>query len=214
MDTLDEQAAATAEPSVTTIAVPAPEVAAPPAAPAGPLAVLRVRVPAALAWVCLGVALLALALLGLAPRVFDYRTETVLSGSMQPRFSPGDVLVVVSQPVQDVHVGEIISYHIPIGDHHVEAHRIVRIVSRGAHPVVITKGDANSAPDPWRARLDCNTVWEVRYVIPHLGRAIQFLRSPLMHLLTVIVAPVLLAIMLLRRVWQAGTEPETEAGAP
>jgi signal peptidase len=213
VDTLDAHAPDASAPSVTTIAVPAPD-AVEPAAPTatGPLAVVRARVPSALAWICLGIAVVALLAIGIAPRIFDYRTETVLSGSMRPTFAPGDVLVVVSQPVRDIHVGEIISYHIPIGDHHVEAHRIVRIISRGAHPIVITKGDANPTADPWHARLDGNTVWQVRYVIPDLGLVIQFLRGTIVHLLTVVVAPVLLAVMLLRRVWRSGPEPE--AGAP
>ena len=155
-------------------------------------------------------AVAVMALVGLGPRVFGYQTETVLSGSMAPTFAPGDVLLVSPQPVTQIHVGEVISYHIPIGDHHVETHRIVRVVSRGAHPVIITRGDANVAPDPWRARLDGSRVWQVRAVIPDLGTVIQALRGPTAHLLTVMVAPALLALVLLTRIWRR----ERTAGRP
>ena len=63
------------------------------------------------------------------PRFGLYRIETVLSGSMQPTLNPGDLIVVTPEPASDVKVGQVISYQIPIGDHHVESHRIVRVIS-------------------------------------------------------------------------------------
>ena len=55
-------------------------------------------------------------------------------------------MLVTPEATADVRVGEVISYKIPVEDHHVETHRIVRIISAGRHPVVVTKGDANTAP--------------------------------------------------------------------
>ena len=162
-------------------------------------------------WACLAAACAVLALVGLGPWLLGYRTETVLSGSMRPTFAAGDVLLLSPEPARDVRVGQIISYHIPIGDHHVEAHRIVRIVSWGAHPTVITRGDANPTADPWQARLDGSQVWVVRGVIPELGSAIRFLRTPIAHLLTVVVTPLLLVGLLLWRIWRRESEPRAPA---
>src|SRR5205809_3772097 len=89
------------------------------------------------------VACVALLGLGLLPRTGWYRPVTVLSGSMRPAFAPGDMVVVTPEPVRDVRAGQIISYRIPIGDHHVQTHRVVAVVHGGAHPSVRTKGDAN-----------------------------------------------------------------------
>src|SRR5207247_7659407 len=97
---------------------------------------------------------------------------------------------------------------IPIGDHHVQTHRVVAVVHGGAHPSVRTKGDANAAPDPWVARLDGTTAWRVRAVLPKLGWVVFWLRTPRVEKLTLILAPILLALLGLLRIWR-GEEGET-----
>jgi signal peptidase len=155
----------------------------------------------------LGAALTVFAFLALLPHTGLYRPETVLSGSMKPYFSPGDLVIVTPEPAQDVRVGQVISYHIPVGDQHVQSHRVVQVVRRGEHPLIRTKGDANKARDPWTARLDGSTAWQVRLVVPKFGFVIVWLRDPLLRLLTVFVAPALFALVALRRIW---TDPEHE----
>lgn len=142
-----------------------------------------------------------LVMLSVAPRVGWFRVETVLSGSMRPAFSPGDLLIVAPEPTQTVHVGQVVTYAIPVGDHHVESHRVVHVVKPGVNPVIITKGDANTTADPWHAELRGPTAWKLRMVIPRLGLAIQLLRSPLAHLASVILAPLCFAAIWLRRIW-------------
>jgi signal peptidase len=159
------------------------------------------------------VAIVALVGLGLVPRTGWYRPVTVLSGSMRPALSPGDVAVLTPEPVRDVRVGQAISYRIPVGDHHVQTHRVIAIVHGGAHPSVRTKGDANRAPDPWVAKLDGSTVWQVRAVLPKVGWVVFWFRTPLMHELTVFVAPLLLALLVLLRIWRGGNN-ETGAEVP
>ena len=154
-------------------------------------------------------ALTVFLLLALLPRTGLYRPETVLSGSMRPDFSPGDMVIVTPEPASDVRVGQVISYHIPVGDKHVQTHRIVKILRGGEHPVVQTKGDANNARDPWSARLDSATAWRVRFVVPKLGWMIVWLRDPLLKLLTVFVAPALFALFALWRIWHEPGEDET-----
>ena len=50
---------------------------------------------------------------------------------MKPYFSPGDIVVVTPEPTRDVRVGQVISYHIPVGDHHVQSHRVIEVVRGG-----------------------------------------------------------------------------------
>ena len=154
-------------------------------------------------------ALAIFVLLALLPRTGLYRAETVLSGSMRPDFNPGDMVIVTPEPSRDVRVGQVISYRIPVGDHHVQTHRIVKIVRAGDHPVIRTKGDANNVRDPWNARLDGGTAWQVRAVVPKLGWMIVWLRDPLLKLLTVFVAPALFAAVALWRIWSDDDEGET-----
>ena len=136
------------------------------------------------------------------PRLGLFRVETVLSGSMQPSIDAGDVIVVTPEPVSAIRVGQVISYQIPIADHHVESHRIVKILSRGPRPVIVTKGDANPAVDPWQARLTSPTAWRTRFVVPGAGRVIIWLRQPLVHLISVLVLPTTLALWWLIRIWR------------
>lgn len=66
--------------------------------------------PARAGWIFLQRVLLVLALalflaLVVLPRLGLYRPVTVLSGSMRPTFSPGDMIVVAPEPVSAVRVG-------------------------------------------------------------------------------------------------------------
>jgi signal peptidase I len=158
--------------------------------------------------VVLVVALLALAGLGLGPRTGAYRTLTVLSGSMRPLFGAGDVVIATPEPTRDLKVGQVITYSIPVGDHHVETHRVIRILKHGAHPVIWTKGDANPIRDPWTARLAQPTVWRQRWVIPYAGYLVMWLREPALRTLLVVLTPLFLAMVWLYEIWK----PEDDAG--
>jgi signal peptidase len=164
--------------------------------------------------VVVAVACLALVIFGLGPRTGAYRTLTVLSGSMQPLFGAGDVVVVTPEPARDLRVGQVIAYRIPVGDHHVETHRVIRILKHGRYPVIRTKGDANPIRDPWTARLSQPTVWHQRWVIPYVGYLMIWLREPTMRTMLVVLTPLLLAIVWLFEIWRPDDDPdESVAGA-
>jgi signal peptidase I len=189
----------------------------PPAAPPAPVLrhseawVARVALlPRVLASLLALAALAVLVAVAVGPRLGLYRMETVLSGSMQPTFRPGDVIIVTPEPVTAVRPGQVISYQIPIGDHHVESHRVVRVLDRGTHPVIITKGDNNAEADPWRAQLTSDTAWRERLVIPVVGRLIIWMRQPLLQRVCVLGIPILLAVWWLLGIWRprpAKTDP-------
>ena len=154
--------------------------------------------------VLLALALILFLALGVLPRLGLYRPVTVLSGSMRPTFSPGDMVIVIPEPVSAVRVGQVISYQVPVGIHQVETHRIVKILQGGAHPTVQTQGDANNYHDPWTAKLEGNTAWRMVAVIPHLGYVVNFLRSPTLQRAAIFVAPALLALLILFEIWDFG----------
>jgi signal peptidase I len=121
-------------------------------------------------------------LLAVGPHLFHYRTATMLTGSMEPGISSGDVVVTAPRPAADVAVGDVISYHIPIEDHRVETHRVTEVQHRADGTIAIrTKGDANEGVDPWVAVLEDDTVWEVVAVVPKAGSAIRALRQPVVQ---------------------------------
>jgi signal peptidase len=159
-------------------------------------------------------ALLALLGMTVGPRVFGYRTATMLTGSMAPGIEPGDVVVDTSEPVSAVAVGQIITYHIPVEDHRVESHRVVWMGHDSTgHVLIKTKGDANPIADPWTARLGDGPVWRVRGVVPLAGKAIRTLREPLVHTALMLVLPGVLVIGLLVAIWSPA-ETDESSGEP
>jgi signal peptidase I len=156
-----------------------------------------------IARVLMVVAVVAFAGLAVGPHVFGYRTMTMLTGSMAPKINPGDVAVATPLPVDDIAVGMVVSYHIPVDDHHVVTHRVVAVQHGNDGSVTIqTKGDANNAIDPWKATLQGDSVYRVRAVIPDLGRAIEALRTPVVTKALVYGAPTILAGWLLVAIWR------------
>ena len=197
-------------PTPVVIAVPAAIDTAPTAEPGPRRSVARALAGVA-TWLLLGLAVLVLATVTLGPRLGLFQVETVLSGSMEPLFEPGDLLVVVPEPLTDVRAGQVLSFHAPTPDHRVETHRVVRVIHPGAHPIIVTKGDANSAPDPWRARLHGTTAWRMVGVVPHAGSVIRALREPWVHVIAVLLVPLLLAAAALRSIWRRAPQAD-EAG--
>jgi len=106
-------------------------------------------------------AVAVLLLVGVGPRVADYRTLVMLTGSMSPEFPAGSLLVATPRRAVDLAPGDVLIYHVPIDDHHVVTHRVVGVERQGDAVLVRTKGDANTAPDPWVAMITDDTVWTV-----------------------------------------------------
>lgn len=148
--------------------------------------------------------LLLLCFLALGPRSGLYRPVTVLSNSMQPTFSRGDLVVATPEPIASLKVGQVVSFQIPVGDHRVESHRIVEIFNPGVAPVVRTKGDASEAADPWNAQLTGDTAWVVSATVPELGHLILWMRDPRIRLAALFLSPALLAVRMLLRIWLPG----------
>ncbi len=148
-----------------------------------PLRVLRIAAKAVSSLLLAGVVVL-FAGLALGPHLAGYRTETMLSASMSPLIRPGDIAVDTVQPLSALRAGQIITFHVPTGDHRVVSHRVIALTrTAGGGVDVRTKGDANTAPDQWTAHLAGGRIWRVRTVIPRLGHLIGLLRGPNLGLL-------------------------------
>jgi signal peptidase I len=163
--------------------------------------------------ISLAVAGVSMALLVAGPVLGLYRTVTVLSGSMQPTFNAGDVIIVTPEPMHSLRVGQVISFQAPIGDHQVETHRIATILRPGADPIVQTKGDANTSLDPWQAQLHGSTLWHFRLRVPLVGYPILWLRTPWAHRITVLILPALIALWLLGKLWLPPSSRRVESHA-
>lgn len=151
-------------------------------------------------------AVLAFVFLAIGPRLLGYQTSTMLTGSMAPMINPGDVVVTVPTPVEDIVVGDIITYHIPVEDQRVETHRITEITTAHGGVAVQTKGDANNGIDPWTATLQGKTVDKQVATIPYVGNAIRVLREPVVAQSLMYGAPAILVIGMLASIWSKKPE--------
>jgi len=94
---------------------------------------------------------------------------TVLTGSMNPTYPPGTLVIVQPIDAQDVRIGDPITYQIESGKDAVVTHRVIAINNSTSGDVsFITKGDANGAADalPVQPVQLKGKVW---YSIPWIG---------------------------------------------
>lgn len=99
-------------------------------------------------WVNDGIFLLVVVgLVGLMTGVFSYKPLVIMSNSMVPVYSRGDmVFVEQSRSEMDITVGDIIEYR---REDRVITHRVVKIADTASGPVYTAKGDNNQSDDPW-----------------------------------------------------------------
>jgi signal peptidase len=108
----------------------------------------------------------------LAPSLFGYERYVITGGSMSGTFEKGSIAFEKPVPVEDVKVGDVITYLPPpdSGVTHLVTHRIIsdKILETGARQLQ-TQGDANPDPDPWKFSLTAGTQPVVQTTVPHVG---------------------------------------------
>ena len=101
------------------------------------------------------------------PMPFGIGIANVLSGSMEPTFSKGTLLII--KETEEVHIGDIVVYQ---SDNSLVVHRITDI----QQDQITTQGDANNAPDPIFDRSEIKG--KVIAWIPYLGTLLSMVRTP------------------------------------
>ena len=134
----------------------------------------------AYAGLCLSV--LAVLAVAMAPRVTGVRIATVLSDSMQPEMSTGDMIVVRPVDASQIKVGDVILFRSPADPEARIAHRVVDIASSSSGLAFVTKGDANQVADHAPVPAD-RVLGRVQFHVPLLGHAIREMKEPLVFLL-------------------------------
>ena len=109
------------------------------------------------------------------PRLLPFQTFYVQSGSMRPGIPVGALVVATRTPASELHVGDIIVFNRPGQPGEMVTHRIFAIEDSPSGPQFVTKGDANSVPDPWRVSVSGDG-WKYKYSAPWVGYAVGYLR--------------------------------------
>ena len=108
------------------------------------------------------------------PMPFGVGMSVVLTGSMEPELSAGDLIVVASK--DHYNVDDIVVYQ---SNGILIVHRILSIDAE----TVITQGDSNNTPDEPIQLSDIKGA--VRFSIPMVGRLVSFFKTPIGILLLI-----------------------------
>jgi signal peptidase len=134
----------------------------------------------------------------LAPSLLGYERYVITGGSMSGTFEKGSIAFEKRTPVEDVKVGDVITYLPPAdsGVTHLVTHRIIsdKILENGQRQLR-TQGDANPDPDPWKFSLVEGTQPVVKATVPHLGWVFVAMADREIRMLVVGIPAVLIALM-------------------
>jgi signal peptidase len=129
----------------------------------------------------LALAVIIVSLTWFTQGMIGYYALVITSGSMRPNIEVGDLIIVKELSNKDsIKVGDVILIRANEG---LVAHRVISIVDEGGNRLFITKGDANSAPDPEPAG-DKNVIGVVVAKIPKLGWPTLWVRDAVRMLLS------------------------------
>jgi signal peptidase len=172
-------------------------------------AVRALRLTAYLAvWVALGFGAGLVALAG-APRLGGLQSFTVMSGSMEPAISTGDVVVERRIRPSQARAGDIVTFNYS-PRHELITHRVRSVRTRGAVASFVTQGDANTGMEHWSVKAD-GTIGRVVYRVPRVGYALVWMRHPVARLLLVVLPAILLGLLELVRIWRPRPRPQEAA---
>lgn len=121
------------------------------------------------------------------PMPFGVGIATVLSGSMEPEMSKGDLIFVKEE--KNISVDDIIVYD---NGNELIVHRVI-LIEDG---MITTKGDANTSPDE---PISYEAIkGEVVLTVPFIGKIVDFIKTPVGTIIILALAIALLEIPRIR----------------
>ena len=142
------------------------------------------------------------------------QSYVVLSGSMEPAMSPGDVIIVNGVSAASIQEGEVITY--TGGDGKTPTtHRVQEVVEQDSGVAFRTKGDANEDPDsqlvtPGQVEGKVMSVGGYLFVIPYIGYVIQFMQTTV-GFVALFVVPI--ALLVVSELWNIVGDSNSDAEA-
>lgn len=124
-------------------------------------------------------------------RLLGFKCYTVISGSMEPEYSVGDLIYVKEVDVNSIKVGDPITF-ILNEDLVVATHRVVRIDAENQR--FYTKGDVNEIEDSEPVHFN-NVIGVPQFSIPKLGYVSDFIQNPPGMYITIGVGIILILIV-------------------
>lgn len=154
-----------------------------------------------------------LCLTWLATSLFGFSRYVITGPSMTGTYDKGSVVLEKPVPVEDLEVGDVITYRPPAGSgvDWLVTHRIVGIQpAQGGGLLFTTKGDHNPDPDPWHFQLTSQDQPVVRAGIPHIGWVFIALADRKVRMLAIGVPAGLIALNALAQLIAAARRPRAD----
>jgi len=133
---------------------------------------------------------------GQQPSIFGYKIYEVQSGSMTPAINMGSLIIVKEINPKDIKTNDIITYK--GSTQSLVTHRVVSIQKKEEINFV-TKGDANTTPDPLVVR-EKDLFGKVIFSIPLIGYILNFLKANIYFIISIILLIVLIFIYIKKQV--------------
>lgn len=126
-------------------------------------------------------------------RLMGFRVFNVISGSMEPTYSVGDLIYVKEVNPYDIKEGMAITFVLN-EDLVVATHRVVEVDTENQY--FYTKGDANDTADSAPVHFN-NVIGVPQFSLPFLGYVSDFIQNPPGMYITLAVGAVLIAAVFL-----------------
>jgi len=139
-------------------------------------------------------------------RLLGYKVYNVVSGSMEPEYSVGDLLYVKAAAFDEIKVDDPITFVLN-EELVVATHRVVEIDRE--NECFYTKGDANDDPDATPVHYK-NVIGIPQFAIPLLGYVSDFVQNPPGTYITIAVAAVLVILVFLPDIIAKKKAPSNE----
>jgi signal peptidase len=142
------------------------------------------------------------------PRVLPYQTFYVYGRSMEPTISVGSMVVLSPVSFDQVQVGDVITVERPDAPGALVTHRVIAFEETPDGVGLVTQGDANATPDPWRVGPKGDG-YRLLFSVPYLGYVLYVFQSPIGRFALLIIPAIALGSLLLVQLWR----PRRPAGA-
>lgn len=131
-------------------------------------------------------------------RLVGYRVFNIVSGSMEPQYSVGDLIYVKEVDPTAVKPGDVITFVLN-EDLVVATHRVVRIDAEKQR--IYTKGDANETEDGAPVHFN-NVIGIPQFAIPGLGYVSDFIQHPPGTYITIAAVTILIVLVFAPDFWK------------
>lgn len=164
------------------------------------------KITSALATIIFIICLVLLALVMVTPKdaagnkrvnVAGYSIMTVMTGSMEPAYQVGDIIVIRKTNENELQVKDVITFISTDEELNGQpiTHRIIDITEENGQKKFETKGDNNRIADETPVTSD-RILGKVQLRIPFVGRAVNFMQTNRIAFFLIVILPMLVIMAL------------------